>query len=177
MQSIEGLREVQRPLSDASGTGEPVVPWKKSVKNSYPFRSLRSSFMHFIEGHHQVFRGVKIFAGAVLDGIAGRTRRSVPRHRLLAYNFEFHWNYAGTYHADRARGAEGKVDDATLDERPTIVDPHLHFLPIHLILHTHDCIERQRSMRCGHRLIRIEDLTVGRSSTVIRLGIIRREAF
>ena len=139
--------------------------------------SLRRAFIPASEGHHEVIRGAQRFQGAVLVSIERRAQRCAARCRALAEDLQFHKHHPGTEHVNRTRGADGKVDDAARDEWPAIVDPHLHCLPIRRVLHTHHGIKRQRPMRSGHRLVRIEDLTAGRPSAVIRLRVIRREAF
>src|SRR5262245_37299036 len=107
---------------------------KKGNQLSTRLTSLRRSFIHTIEGHHEVIRGAQRFQGAVLDSIERLATRCALRHPALAENLQFHQHHTGTYHVNRARGANGKVDDAARDEWPTIVDPHLHCLPIRLVL-------------------------------------------
>ena len=54
---------------------------------------------------------------------------------------------------------------------------YVDFAAIGLVGHPNHGVERQRSVRGSKRLVRIEDLTAGRFSSVIRLRIIRSKAF
>src|SRR5215831_19037665 len=84
--------------------------------------SLCHSFIHTIKGHHKVILGVQRFQGAVFDSIERRAQRRASRHRALAEDLQFYEHHPAPYQVNRARGADGKVDDAIRDEWSAIVD-------------------------------------------------------
>ena len=79
--------------------------------------------------------------GRRLDSIARLATRRASRHCALAEDLQVSTSTTPGRSMSIARAA--RTERSTELRGPTIVDPHLHGLPIRRVLHTHHRIERQ----------------------------------
>jgi len=127
----------------------------------------------------QILRASSVFKSANLHRIHGA--RWIDGSYSGAVSFlqdgDSYRSDAGANHVDLLRGNVRKIDHPPVHKRSAIVDSNIHGLPIFLIRHANEGIERQRSMGRRHVLIRVECLAIGCFATVIGLSVIGRQAF
>ena len=123
---------------------------------------------------HRVAYAIGVAAILERADLNGEKSWSRRRLRRRGDDVETDLRDARSDQIDRLSGRMRKIDDASIDERSAIDDPHFDRFSVGEIRDAYPRVERQRAMR-GRQFFHVVNLAVGRGPSVIGMSIPARD--